>query len=155
MSGTGQALDPVGEAVVPEPWTTASCVLLSATPDSEDVALVGHGLVDAADDRQAPVPDASAIGAPEAAASEPPPANCSVLSRSSDTNPPLDWTLHWLLCAAAVADTVHNAVKASSPTAAILVRPLIRTPDRPAEKTAVSSAFVNETGHLKEPCATP
>ena len=74
--GTVHALEPVGVAVTPLPLATASWVLVEARPDSDEVALVGHGFVADAVERQAPVPDASAIGALLASASEPPPANC-------------------------------------------------------------------------------
>ena len=129
-SGTAHELEPVGVAVTPAPCATASCVDVEARPDSDEVALVGHGLVDDAVDRHAPVPDASASGELLASASEPPPANCNWSRRSSDTKPPLDCTLHWLACAPAVDDTAHTAVKANRPTAAILIRPLIRYPSR-------------------------
>ena len=85
-------------------------------------------MVEDAVERQAPVPDASDIGALLASASEPPPANCRVLRRSSETKPPLDCTLHVLLCAPAVDDTADSSVIATSPTPAILIRPLIPFP---------------------------
>ena len=126
--GTVHALEPVGEAVTPLPLATASCVVVEARPESEEDGVVGHGLVEDAVERQAPVPDASDIGALLASASEPPPANCRVLRRSSETKPPLDCTFHALLCAAAVDDTAHSSAMATSPTPAILIRPLIPCP---------------------------
>jgi hypothetical protein len=124
--GTVHELDPVGVAVTPLPLATASCVVVDATPERDEDGVVGHGFVEEAVERQAPVPDASAIGELLASASEPPPANCRVLRRSNDTNPPLDWTLHVVLCPPALADTAHTSVMATSPTAVILIRPLIR-----------------------------
>ncbi len=115
-------------AVTPSPLATASCVVVEATPDSDDDGDVGHGLVEDAVERQTPVPDDSDTGALLASASEPPPANCSVLRRSSETKPPLDCTFHVLLCAPAVDDTAHSSVMATSPTPAILIRTLIRFP---------------------------
>ncbi len=50
--GSGQLLAPVGVAVAPLPLATASCVLSSASPESDEVALVGHGF-DEADGREA------------------------------------------------------------------------------------------------------
>jgi len=126
--GTVHALEPVGEAVTPLPLATASCVVVEARPESEEDGVVGHGLVEDAVERQAPVPDASDIGALLASASEPPPANCKVLRRSSETNPPLDCTLHALVWAPAVDDTAHSSVMATNPTPAILIRPLIPYP---------------------------
>ncbi len=129
--GTGQALDPVdpvGVAVTPSAWATASCVLDDARPDSEADALVGHGFVEDAVERHAPVPEASATGTLLAPASEPPPANCNRLSRSSDTNPPFDCTFHWPVCAPAPEAAAHSAITAMSPTTAILIRPLICIP---------------------------
>jgi hypothetical protein len=126
--GTVHELDPVGLAVTPLPEATASCVVVEARPDKDEDGLVGHGLVEDAVERHVPVPDDSAIGALVASASEPPPANCNVLRRSSETNPPFDCTLHWVLCAPALEDTAHSTVMAISPTAATLIRPLIPNP---------------------------
>ena len=97
-----RAFDPVGEAVAPA--ALGHRVLRGGRGHAGEGRgrLVGHGLVEDAVERQAPVPDASAIGALVASASEPPPANCRVLRRSSETKPPLDCTLHWLVCAPAV-----------------------------------------------------
>ena len=93
-------------------------------------------------------------GALLASASEPPPANCRVLRRSSETNPPLACTLHWLGAARRrVDDTAPSTVTANRPTAAILIRPLIRYPSPSSAHTEDSSAFVNETGDSAEPCA--
>ena len=109
LIGSVHVLDPVGVAVTPAPLATASCVLSSAKPLNEDVGLVGQGSVDDAVERQAPVPDASACGALLASASEPPPESCSVLRRSSDTNPPFAWTFHCVtVCAPAVDDSARG-----------------------------------------------
>ena len=126
--GTVHELDPVGVAVTPSPLATASCVVVDATPESDEDGDVGHGFVEEAVERQAPVPDASAIGALLASAAEPPPANCRVSRRSNDTNPPLDSTPHVVLWAPALPDTADTSVMATRATAAILIRPLMRYP---------------------------
>ena len=140
--GTVHARGPVGVAVTPSPLATASCVLDEATPESGEDGDVGHGFVADAVERQTPVPDDSDIGALLASASEPPPANCNVLRRLSETKPPLDCTFHVVLCALAVDDTAHSSVMATSPTAAILIRALIRLPLTALRDPEGSSAFV-------------
>jgi hypothetical protein len=113
-----------GVPVLLEPLAIASCVLSRANPLSDDVALVGQGLLAAAVERQAPVPEASARGALVASASEPPPLSCNVLKRPKDTNPPFPWTFHCVTLAPAVEDSAVTTVMATRPTAATRILPI-------------------------------
>ena len=75
IAGTAQTFEPdgFGVAVWPAFLAMAACDESTANPPVEPVGLVGHGLVVAADDRQAPVPMASARLLLAASASDPPP----------------------------------------------------------------------------------
>ena len=146
-----------GVPVAPSPFATASCVLSSANPLSELVALVGQGLLEAAVERQAPVPEASASGVLLASASEPPPESWRVLRRSSDTNPPLPCTLHLRDLRAGgrrqCADNRHGhqADGGDSDATPHLVTPSVRP--SPPMRMATPLLLRIETGEFGEPCA--
>ena len=94
--GSVQPLAPVGVAVTSSPLATASCVMSRSPRRVRRWRSSGTGWWPPSRRDAGPVPEASAKGVLLASASDPPPESCTVLSRLSETKPPLPWTFHWV-----------------------------------------------------------